>query len=152
MVISVTAAIFVLIWAKTDSPIYRPLIQDMRLVDSVEIVDVLEQEEIEYYSDVKNHMLYIDRAKSDLARIALAKRGFVIEYPEITKHSDLNKAYDEFSKQQKVKELNGKIWEQPTFLPLVKLVIGGLVIIVLILTVIRPMLRQFLLGEEDESL
>ncbi|VEL95585.1 secretory protein of YscJ/FliF family [Alteromonas sp. 76-1] len=150
MVISVTVAIFVLIWARTDSPIYRPLIQDMRLVDSVEIVDVLDQEGIRYYSDVKNHMLYVDQAKSDLARVALAKKGFVIEYPEITKHSDLNTAYDEFIKQQEEKELNGQIWEQPTFLPLVKLVMGALVIIVLILAVVRPMLRQFLLDEEDE--
>ena len=150
LVFSVTVAIFVLIWARTDSPIYRPLIQDMRLVDSVEIVDVLDQEDIKYYSDVKNHMLYVDRGKSDLARVALAKRGFVIEYPKITKHSDLNEAYDEFIKQQKEKEVNGKVWEHPAFLQLVKLVVGGLVIIVLILAVVRPMLRQLLLGDKDE--
>jgi flagellar biosynthesis/type III secretory pathway M-ring protein FliF/YscJ len=121
----------------------------MRLVDSVEIVDVLDQEQIKYYSDVKNYMLYVDKAQSDLARVALAKRGFVIEYPEITKHSDLNKAYDEFIKQQKEKKLNGKIWEQPEFLPILKLVVGGLVIIVVVLGLVRPILRQFLL--EDES-
>ncbi|MEM0910057.1 MAG: flagellar basal-body MS-ring/collar protein FliF [Pseudomonadota bacterium] len=36
------------------------------------------------------------------------------------------------------------IWEQPFFMPMVKLVMGGLVIIVLILTVIRPMLKRLI--------
>lgn len=35
-------------------------------------------------------------------------------------------------------------WEDPKFLPLIKLVMGGLVIIVLILAVIRPMLRKLI--------
>jgi len=36
------------------------------------------------------------------------------------------------------------IWEQPKFLPILKLVVGGLVIIVLIIFVIRPMLRKLI--------
>ena len=36
------------------------------------------------------------------------------------------------------------LWEQPAFLPILKLVIGGLVIIVLIVFVIRPMLRKLI--------
>ncbi len=36
------------------------------------------------------------------------------------------------------------LWEQPGFLPILKLVIGGLVIIVLIVFVIRPMLRKLI--------
>ncbi len=36
------------------------------------------------------------------------------------------------------------IWEQPFFMPLIKLVMGGLVIIVLILAVIRPMLKRLI--------
>ena len=36
------------------------------------------------------------------------------------------------------------LWEQPAFLPILKLVIGGLVIIVLIVFVIRPMLRRLI--------
>ncbi|MAD88806.1 MAG: hypothetical protein CMK64_03820 [Pseudoalteromonas sp.] len=94
--ISLIIAIFVIIWAKSESPDYRPLIQNMRLVDSVKIADVLDQERIQYHADVKNQMLYVNQAQSELARISLAKIGYVIEYPEITKHDDLNKAYAEF--------------------------------------------------------
>lgn len=36
------------------------------------------------------------------------------------------------------------LWEQPEFLPILKLLIGGLVIIVLIVFVIRPMLRKLI--------
>ncbi|MCP4255833.1 MAG: hypothetical protein GY775_21020, partial [Candidatus Scalindua sp.] len=105
--ISMLLAIFVVKWANEDSPVYRPLIQDMRLVDSVKIADVLDQERIYYYADVKNHMLYVNQEQSELARVSLAKIGIVIEYPEITKHSDLNKAYDEFIKQKKLEEETG---------------------------------------------
>ena len=111
--ISLIIAIFVIIWAKTESPVYRPLIQDMRLVDSVKIADVLDQERIQYRADVTNHMLYVNQAQSQLARISLAKIGYVIEYPEITKHADLNKAYDEFIKQKKLQEETGEIWQRP---------------------------------------
>ena len=109
-------AVFIVKWAKEDSPIYRPLIQDMRLVDSVKIADVLEQERIYYYADVKNHMLYVNQEQSELARVSLAKIGIVIEYPKITKHTDLNKAYDEFIKQKKMDEETGEIWQRPWFL------------------------------------
>jgi len=80
----VLLAIFIVKWANVDSPVYRPLIQDMRLVDSVKIADVLEKERIDYYADVKNHMLYVNQEQSELARVSLAKIGIVIEYPEIT--------------------------------------------------------------------
>ncbi|MCU7555018.1 flagellar basal-body MS-ring/collar protein FliF [Alteromonas sp. ASW11-19] len=36
------------------------------------------------------------------------------------------------------------LWEQPEFLPILKLLVGGLVIIVLIVFVIRPMLRKLI--------
>ncbi|RZQ55170.1 hypothetical protein C1E23_00295 [Pseudoalteromonas phenolica] len=148
--ISLIIAIFVIIWARSESPIYRPLIQDMRLVDSVKIADVLDQERIQYRADVKNHMLYVDQAQSELARISLAKIGYVIEYPEITKHSDLNKAYDEFIKQKKLQEETGEIWQKPWFLRTVRLALGAIVIIVLILSVVRPTLMA-MLNEDDET-
>jgi flagellar biosynthesis/type III secretory pathway M-ring protein FliF/YscJ len=47
----------------------------MRLVDSVKISDVLDQERIYYYADVKNHMLYVNQDQSELARVSLAKIG-----------------------------------------------------------------------------
>ncbi|MFC3095049.1 flagellar basal body M-ring protein FliF [Alteromonas sediminis] len=40
------------------------------------------------------------------------------------------------------------LWEQPSFLPILKLVVGGLVIIALIAFVIRPMLRKLIYPDE----
>ncbi|QSX31440.1 hypothetical protein JYB88_07400 [Shewanella cyperi] len=143
-------AIFIVKWANEDSPIFRPLIQDMRLVDSVQIADVLDQEQITYYADVKNHMLYVNQEQTELARVSLAKIGIVIEYPEITKHSDLNKAYDEFVKQKKTNEETEKIWQRLWFFKMVKLVMGALIVIVLILSVVRPALREIILDENKK--
>lgn len=143
-------AIFVVKWANVDSPVYRPLIQDMRLVDSVKIADVLEQERIYYYADVKNHMLYVNQEQSELARVSLAKIGIVIEYPEITKHTDLNKAYDEFIKQKKREVETGNVWQRPWFFKLVKLVMGALVIIILILAVVRPALKSIIYDRDEK--
>ncbi|MDK2596853.1 hypothetical protein QNM18_17520 [Pseudoalteromonas sp. P94(2023)] len=143
-------AIFIVKWANEDNLVYRPLIQDMRLVDSVKIADVLDQERIYYYTDVKNHMLYVNQEQSELARVSLAKIGYVIEYPEITKHTDLNKAYDAFIKQKKLEEEAVKIWQSAWFFKLVKLVIGGLVIIVLILAIIRPALASIIYDEDEK--
>ncbi|PHN91560.1 hypothetical protein CSC79_00530 [Pseudoalteromonas sp. 3D05] len=150
MGISVLLAIFVVKWANVDSPVYRPLIQDMRLVDSVKIADVLEQERIDYYADVKNHMLYVNQEQSELARVSLAKIGIVIEYPEITKHTDLNKAYDEFIKQKKREVETGNVWQRPWFFKLVKLVMGALVIIILILAVVRPALKSIIYDRDEK--
>lgn len=143
-------AIFVVKWANVDSPVYRPLIQDMRLVDSVKIADVLEQERIYYYADVKNHMLYVNQEQSELARVSLAKIGIVIEYPEITKHTDLNKAYDEFIKQKKREVETGNVWQRPWFFKLVKSVLGALVIIILILAVVRPALKSIIYDRDEK--
>ncbi len=150
LAVSMLIAIFVVKWANEDSPIYRPLIQDMRLVDSVKISDVLDQERIYYYADVKNHMLYVNQEQTELARVSLAKIGIVIEYPEITRHTDLNKAYDEFIKQKKVDEETGKIWQRPWFFKLVKLVMGALVVIILILAVVRPALASIIYDEDEK--
>ena len=150
MGISVLLAIFIVKWANVDSPVYRPLIQDMRLVDSVKIADVLEQERIYYYADVKNHMLYVNQEQSELARVSLAKIGIVIEYPEITKHTDLNKAYDEFIKQKKREVETGSVWQRPWFFKLVKSVVGALVIIILILAVVRPALKSIIYDRDEK--
>ncbi|MBQ4834846.1 hypothetical protein [Pseudoalteromonas luteoviolacea] len=147
---SVLLAIFIVKWANEDNLVYRPLIQDMRLVDSVKIADVLDQERIYYYTDVKNHMLYVNQEQSELARVSLAKIGYVIEYPEITKHTDLNKAYDAFIKQKKLEEEAVKIWQSAWFFKLVKLVIGGLVIIALILAIVRPALASIIYDEDEK--
>lgn len=43
------------------------------------------------------------------------------------------------------------LWEQPKFLPILKLVMGALVIIVLIVFVIRPMLRRLIHGDDTKD-
>jgi flagellar M-ring protein FliF len=43
------------------------------------------------------------------------------------------------------------LWEQPGFLPILKLIVGGLVIIVLIIFVIRPMLRRLINPDESKD-
>jgi flagellar M-ring protein FliF len=43
------------------------------------------------------------------------------------------------------------LWEQPGFLPILKLVVGGLVIMVLIIFVIRPMLRRLINPDESKD-
>ncbi len=43
------------------------------------------------------------------------------------------------------------LWERPGFLPILKLVVGGLVIIVLIIFVIRPMLRRLINPDESND-
>jgi len=148
--VSLIIAIYIIAWANDKTPIYRPLIQDMRLVDSVKISDVLDQERIYYYADVKNHMLYVNQEQSELARVSLAKIGLVIDYPEIVKHDDLNKAYAEFVKQQKESEISGPIWQQLWFLQVIKLAMGALVVIVLILSVVRPALKEIIDIEEEK--
>lgn len=40
------------------------------------------------------------------------------------------------------------LWEQPKFLPILKLLVGGLVIIVLIVAVVRPMLRRLIYPDD----
>ena len=148
--VSLIISIYIIAWANDKTPIYRPLIQDMRLVDAVKISDVLDQERIYYYADVKNHMLYVNQEQTELARVSLAKIGLVIDYPEIVKHDDLNKAYAEFIKQQKESEVSGPIWQQRWFIQVVKLVMGALVVIVLILSVVRPALKEIIDSEEEK--
>jgi flagellar biosynthesis/type III secretory pathway M-ring protein FliF/YscJ len=143
-------AIFIFKWANEDRFVYRPLIQDMRLVDSIKIADVLDQEQIYYYADVKNHMLYVNQEQSELARVSLAKIGIVIDYPEISMHTDLNKAYDKFIKQKKVGEEAGTLWQKPWFFKLLKLVMGAFVIVILILTVVRPALASIIYDEDKK--
>ena len=41
------------------------------------------------------------------------------------------------------------IWERPEFVPIIKYVVGGLIIITLILVVVRPMLRKLINPEDD---
>ncbi|KZN49874.1 hypothetical protein [Pseudoalteromonas luteoviolacea] len=145
---SVIFAVFIIVWAKQDNPAFRPLVQDMRLVDTVLIADVLDQERIAYYADVKNHILYVDQANTELARVSLAQAGIVINYPKITQYSDLDEAYQALIEQKTREQANVNIWEQPWFLKVVRLAMGAVVIIVLILSVVRPAVRAIILEQD----
>ncbi|MDK1286314.1 hypothetical protein [Pseudoalteromonas umbrosa] len=119
---SVIFAVLIIVWARQDNPTFRPLVQDMRLVDAVLIADVLDQERIAYYADVKNQMLYVDQAKTEHARVSLAKVGIVIDYPKINKHSDLGDAYEAFLEQKTREQAKIELWEQPWFMKVARLI------------------------------
>lgn len=143
-------AIFIVAWSRVDEPEYRPLVQDMRLVDAVKIADVLDKSEIDYFADVKNHTLYVNQNQSVEARIELAKIGIVIEYPKISLHEDLHEAYANLNENLEREKTYGPIHEQPWFLRVVRLLIGGLILIVLILSIVRPVLATILLSEDEK--
>lgn len=142
--------ILIVKWSRTDEPEYRPLVQDMRLVDAVKIADVLDKSEIDYFSDVKNHMLYVNQNQSVQARIELAKIGIVIEYPKISEHEDLHEAYSQLSKNLERERTNGPFHEQPWFLKVIRLIMSVIIIIVLILSIVRPALAALLLSEDEK--
>nr|WP_285895602.1 hypothetical protein [Rheinheimera oceanensis] len=143
-------AILIVKWSRTDESEYRPLVQDMRLVDAVKIADVLDKSEIDYFSDVKNHMLYVNQNQSVQARIELAKIGIVIEYPKISEYADLHEAYAQLSENLEHEKTHGPLHEQPWFLRVIRLIMGGIIIIVLILSVVRPALAAVLLSEDEK--
>ncbi len=95
-------------------------------------------------------MLYVEQEQSELARISLAKVGIVIEYPHITKYNDLNEAYDALLKKNIQSTKPVDVWQEVWFLRLMKLFIGGLIIIVIILSIVRPILQE-IIGERDEE-
>lgn len=146
IIISVTIAIFIVIWAQ--GPDYRPLVRDVRLVDSVKIADVLDQNKIRYHTDIHSHMIYVTTERTVEARIALAKAGIEIDYPKITptEEHDLIRICSNF-----IEDIASKperpLWEQPWAMRALKLIMGGLIIIVFILSIVRPLIRSLFFPE-----
>jgi len=147
LIVSLVIAVFIVSWSKT--PNFRPLIQDMRLVDAVKIVDVLEIEDIPYKADIKNHILYVSEAHSQQSRLALAKMGIIIEYPNQLSYTSLPKACLLLDLQIENKQVQ-PIWEQSWFIKVIRLALGALVIIVLILAVVRPALSSLIYPEKKD--
>lgn len=145
--LSLGFAIFVIIWSR--APEYRPLVQDMRLVNAVKIVDVLDVEEIPYKADIKNHILYVDVLHSDQARLALAKVGFVFDYPNKDTFSSIPQACA-LLESQEAKE-NRPIHQTEWFFRLVRMTIAALVLITLILVVVRPILKNLILEDNNKD-
>lgn len=67
---------------------------------------------------------------------------------DVTRGDSLEVVSIPFSRIDDGLETELPLWEQPKFLPILKLVVGGLVIIVLILAVVRPMLRKLIYPED----
>jgi flagellar biosynthesis/type III secretory pathway M-ring protein FliF/YscJ len=145
---SIFIAILIIIWSR--QPEYRPLVQDLRLADSVRIADVLDQKSLRYYADIKSHMLYVDTKQIIDAKIALAKTGIVIDYPNIKVSEDLREAFEQLELQLERKNTNAPIYQQEWFPPLFKLITSMLVVMVLTLSIIRPALRALIYPNEDK--
>ena len=137
-------AVFVISWA--NEPERRPLIQNITLVDAVKIIDALEVSEIPYVTRLDSQMILVNDEDMDRARIALARIGLVIDYPEIKQMTNAGEACEllETKIYEYQNDPNIPIIEKPYFFKLVKLLMGGLVIIVFILAVVRPALKELL--------
>ncbi|ABG41553.1 flagellar M-ring protein FliF [Paraglaciecola sp. T6c] len=82
----------------------------------------------------------------DIRRLLQGGIGF-----DVTRGDSLEVVSIPFSREGEVALEELPIWEDPKFMPILKLVIGGLVIIVLLLAVVRPMLRKLIYPEETTS-
>tara|TARA_B100000700_G_C14295447_1_gene512369 strand:- start:67 stop:432 length:366 start_codon:yes stop_codon:yes gene_type:complete len=121
----------------------------MRLVNAVKIVDVLDVEEIPYKADIKNHILYVDVLHSDQAKLALAKVGFVFDYPNKDAFSSIPQACA-LLESQEVKE-NRPIYQTEWFFRLVRMTMAAIVLITLILVVVRPILKNLILEDNNKD-
>ncbi len=148
--ISLVFSVMLITWSREPEVNYRPLVQDLRLVDAVVVVDVLEQYKIDYRIDLKTHLLYVNRRQTDEARIALARTGIGIDYPKFSKHQELQQAFDELKLSLDKQQRAQPIFEQPWFSELIRQALAALVLIVLMLAIVRPALATFI-GEKPEE-
>lgn len=146
--ISLAIAIFIIIWSRT--PNYRPLVQDINIVDAVKIVDVLTLEGLSYETDLQNHTIYISEEDADQARLSLARMGIALDYPKRSEFSNLPEACELLAGNQSDKE-DKPIFQQYWFIQVLKVMAGMVVIVVLILGVVRPTLRAILYPDEHKE-
>ena len=144
-------AVFIISWA--NQPERRPLIQNITLVDAVKVIDALEAEKIPYITRLDSQMILVNDEDMDYARVALARIGLVIDYPDVREMANASEACDilETKIYEYANDPNTPFTEKPQFLKLVKLMMGALVIIVLILSVVRPALRELILKFDGED-
>lgn len=148
-------AIAVFIISAANEPERRPLIQNITLVDAVKIIDALEAANISYITNLDNQMILVTDEDMDYARVALARIGIVIDYPDVKQMANASEACDMLETKifEYTNDPNIPITEKPVFIRLVKLMMGALVIIVLIVSVIRPACRELIAKQvaEEES-
>jgi flagellar M-ring protein FliF len=82
----------------------------------------------------------------DIRRLLQGGIGF-----NVTRGDSLEVVSIPFSREGQVVAAELPIWEDPRFLPMLKLLMGGLVIIVLILAVVRPMLRKLIYPDDTRE-
>ncbi len=107
----------------------------MSIADSVRISDVLDQNKIHYYAEVTSRILYVNQNDSEKARVALAKNGVIIEYPEIFITPDLNEAYSKLLESIEDNKSKAPFWEQEWFMKEMIMLFG---VLCLALFVFRP--------------
>jgi flagellar biosynthesis/type III secretory pathway M-ring protein FliF/YscJ len=144
-------AIFVIIWS--NEPERRPLIQNIQLVDAVKIIDALEASKIPYVTRLDSQMILVNDEDMDMARVALARIGFVIDYPEIKEMANAGEACDilETKIYEYAHNPNIPITEKPYFFKLVKLMMGAIIILILIVAIVRPALRVLIYGKLEDD-
>ncbi|MFQ3235012.1 MAG: flagellar M-ring protein FliF [Paraglaciecola sp.] len=79
----------------------------------------------------------------DIRRLLQGGIGF-----DVTRGDSLEVVSIPFNREGVVDIVETPFWEDPKFMPILKLLVGGLVIIVLILAVVRPMLRKLIYPED----
>ncbi len=134
---SVAIGFFIVLWSQ--EPMYRPLINDIAVVDASKAVDLLELENIEYSVDVHNRILYVESSLSSEARLILAKAGFDMELPDRVTLKNLSEQEDNL-----LHCINSSSWNsdnliyQSWFQSLIKQLLGLVSIWLLIICVLRP--------------
>jgi flagellar M-ring protein FliF len=82
----------------------------------------------------------------DIRRLLQGGIGF-----DVTRGDSLEVVSIPFSRDDVVEIVEIPFWEDPKFMPILKLLVGGLVIIVLILAVVRPMLSKLINPDSTTS-
>lgn len=146
--ISLLAAVLIVIWAR--QPEFRPIVQDMRLVDAVKIADIFDQNNVHYYADIQSHTMYVAMEDAQRARLAMARSNLVMDYPEESAFVSLPQACEALQNQDQKAQLI-PLWQQPWFMKVVRLAMAALVLIVFILAVIRPAIRALIYPEQEDQ-
>ncbi len=137
---SVALGFGIVIWSQ--DPFYRPLLEDLSVVDASKAVDILEEHDIGYQIDVKEHILYVELQSADLARLKLAKNGFDVEFNGV-EGSTPQRIEDELLKKcGQVIQFEGKLVNQVWFYSILKELIGVLSVLLIVLCTIRPLLKE----------
>ena len=149
-IISIVGAVFVCIGIVrfVHQPDMRPLINDLTKTDAVLVADVLNQNKVRYYADHQSHMLYVDAMNETRARLALARIGIDVDYPSI-KETLLSEAELEAKGKQAVSK-NELFYTHPVFIKLIRFVLAAIVLLVILLSFIRPILNVLTRDENEK--